>query len=728
MKNTLKYLALASAMLFGFGACVEKAPEYEPADQVGNSEVFFAPNLPSTYNLKGNPGKFSFDISRVDASNSVTVSLSSSADAIFSIPSSVSFSSGSKTAPVEVTFDPSKLKEDTPYPFTVTITNETTPYGASEYSFTASIPAAWIKFAKGTMTESPDFWGETERETMYYQDIAPGVRYCYISDCFDTETVKAGDPYDPVNYYFYWYFDPEAEGAPDHAPGKLRVLPQYMGYTNSSGQMWFSDNQAFYEDYYGADYWAGSDKYTDWGDYMEKNGIYMPYYDGNGGFYLADQYYYGPVGCEKWGYGNWDLTPDEFIADGFVRITDYNDEKHIGASSALYDGTMSSMMFSSDDEPVEFDQSLRYDANYEFDPEEFDPEKDEVITTTYYLPDYFAEGRCLAFVAPIPELLENESEISDGDNEQNAGVKIMGHDLFVNIKKGSVSFPETEAVAEEGEDEEELFPTFTLVVNAYTKDADGNVDIEFGTLTEVFTALEYGKDGYTIDDIYGGYKEDYLGTWSMFATDNDGEEFNYDVEISDAGEDEEGNSFVTIRNLSGFDGRYGLEDVLTASFSNYVLFVEAQQLESPFVYGEDEYAVTVWPADPDTGKYYTNEGLTVLGGICSDGALAFVSRYSDVNLSGFYYSIESLGGLTLIGNIYGFGANGESVGKFRNFYEEAKTGRIGRGVTASVKFDSMRMVKKSASVAAPARRINVSNFVLESKDKELPGATMFRAL
>ena len=250
MKNTLKYLALASAMLFGFGACVEKAPEYEPADQVGNSEVFFAPNLPSTYNLKGNPGKFSFDISRVDASNSVTVSLSSSADAIFSIPSSVSFSSGSKTAPVEVTFDPSKLKEDTPYPFTVTITNETTPYGASEYSFTTSIPAAWIKFAKGTMTESPDFWGETERETMYYQDIAPGVRYCYISDCFDTETVKAGDPYDPVNYYFYWYFDPEAEGAPDHAPGKLRVLPQYMGYTNSSGQMWFSDNQAFYEDYF----------------------------------------------------------------------------------------------------------------------------------------------------------------------------------------------------------------------------------------------------------------------------------------------------------------------------------------------------------------------------------------------------------------------------------------------------------------------------------------------
>ncbi len=708
MKNTLKYLALAAAMLFGFGACVEKAPEYEPADLVGNSEVFFAPNLPSSYNLKGNPGKFTFDISRVDASNSVTVNLSSSADAIFSVPSSVSFSSGSKTAPVEVTFDPSKLKEDTPYPFTVTITNETTPYGASEYSFTASIPAAWEKFGTGDLNEV--WWGEVEpKMTLYYQEVGENLRLCKIEKCFGHDT---GAGYDVQDYIFYWNTETNSIYIPIH----------YMGYTpsNYGVPVFYGDESSFYNFRWGPEKGGGLTEGTpEWFAFCDEFRAkypedYYPYYDGNGGFYLADYYMVGMPGTADYlGLYNGGSDWDYIIINGFVRITNYNDDKHFGASSALYEGTMASMMFSPDEEPVEFEQSLRYDADYEFDPEEFDPEKDEIVTTTYYLSDYFAEGKCLAFVAPIPELLENGSEILDADNEQNAGVKVLGHDLYVSIKKGEVTFPETEAVTEEGEDEEDLFPTFTIVVKAYTKDAEGNVDIEFGNLTEVFTALEYGKDGYTIDDIYGGYKEDYLGTWSMFSTD-EGEEYNYDVEISDAGEDEEGNSLVTIRNLSGFDGRYGLEDVLTASFSNYVLFVEAQQLETPFVYGEDEYGVTVWPADPDTGNYYKSEGLAVLGGICSDGALAFVSRYSNVNLSGFYYEIEDLGGLTLLGNIYGFTANSDSVGKFRNFYEEAKSGRIGRGVTASVKFDSMRMVKKSAA-AAPARRINVNNFVKEPK-------------
>lgn len=707
MKNTLKYLALAAAMVFGFGACVEKAPEYQPADPAGTAEVFFSPTLPSSYNLKGNPGTLNIKVNRVDASNALTVNLSSTADALFKVPSSVSFSSGSNTADIAITFDPETIVEEKEYNFNITISNETTPYGSSEYSFVASVPASWVKFATGELTEG--WWGEVEpKKTLYYQDLGDGIRICKIEDCFGFETIKAGDPYDVQDYVFYW----------DTNTNYLSIPMHYMGYTNSDGyKVYYGDAESFFRDVYDYDDdLMKRNGYESVADYAyNASGYTRPYYDGNGGFYLASWYFFSKEDKAGSGYSFGDSV-DIFICDGFVRITDYNDDNHFGASSALYEGTMKSMMFSSGDEPVEFDQSLRYDADYEFDPEEFDPEKDEVITTTYYLADYFADGKCLAFVAPIPELLENGSEISDADNEQNAGVKIMGHDLFVNIKKGEVTFPETEA--EEGE--EDLFPTFTLVVNAYTKDAEGNVDIEFGTLEEVFVAQDYGKDGYTIEDIAGGYKEDYIGTWSMFSTE-DGEEFNYDVVISDEGQDEEGNEVVKIKNLSGYDGWQDMVDELYATWSNGALYVPGQTLENPVNYEGTDYTVQVYPADPETKKYY-GQSNTVLAGITVDGALAFVNRYSGVNLSGFYYELEGLGGLTMFGNIYGFPANGDSVVGFRNFFEEYRTGRVsGASATASVKLGSVRMVKKSAASTAPARRINIDNFKLEPKTKTLSG-------
>lgn len=697
MKNTLKYLALAAAMLFGFGACVEKAPEYVPADPVGNSEVFFAPTLPSSYNLKGNPGSFTFDVSRVDATNSLTVNLNTSADPIFKVSPSVSFASGAKTAAVEVTFDPSKLVEETPYQFTVTIGNETTPYGASEYSFTASVPASWTKFATGTLTE--DWWGEVEpKMTLWYQDIDDHTRLCKIENCFGHDT---GPTYDVQDYVFYW----------DTNTNYLRIPMHYMGYTNGSGyKVYYGDAESFFRDVYEYDdALMQKNGYADVADYAyNAQGYTRPYYDGNGGFYLASWYFFSKEDKAGSGYSFGDSV-DIFICDGFVRITDYNDEKHFGASSALYEGYMSSMMFSPDDEPVTFAQSLRYDADYEFDPEKFDPAKDEIVTTTYYLADYFDEGYCLAFTAPIPELLEDGSEISDVENDQFAGMKLMGHDLYVNIKKGTVNFPEAEA------EDEDLFPTFTIMVNAFLKDADGNVEYELGTLPEIFTALDYGKDNYTLDDIYGGYKADYIGTWEMFSTE-DGVEYTYDVEISDEGQDEEGNEIVKITNLSGYNGWNDMVDELYATWSGYVLYVPGQDLENPVNYQGTDYTVKVYPADPDTQKYY-GQSNSVLAGITTDGALAFVNRFNGVNLSGFFYLLENLGGLTLFGNIYGFPASESSNGGFRNFYEEYKTTGAIEGVarTASVKFDNVRMVKKSAASETPARRVNVSNFVKEPK-------------
>ena len=690
MKKTIQYLALACAAVVGLASCVEKAPAYEAADPVGNSEVFFAPTLPASYNLKGNEGTLTVTVSRVSATSGMTVNLTSSAPGEFTVPSSVTFDAGAKTANIDITFDPESLVEEMEYPFTLTLTDETTPYGAAEYSFTASIPASWVVFAKGTLTEG--WWGEVEPgKTLLYQDIGDHLRLCKIEACFGHDT---GPEYDVQDYIFYW----------DTETNFLSIPMHYMGYTNGNGyKVYYGDAEAFYRSVYEYDdELMQKNGYADVAAYAYKDGG-RPYYDGNGGFYLRSWYFFSKEDKAGSGYDFGD-SEDVFICNGFVRRDDYNDEKHLGASSALYEGYVSSLLFSNTAEPETLPASMRYDASYQDD---FDPEKDTDVTTTYYIKDAFGEDMAIAFTAPVPELLADGAEIEDVSNDQYGGM-VMGHDLYFSVKKGTVSVPE----AEEGED---VFPTFNLTLKVYTKDAEGNTELDFGNVDVTYTALEYGKDGYTIDDIYGGYKEDYIGTWLMYSTE-DGDEYSYEVVISDEGQDAEGNEIVKIKNLSGYESALDFADELYATWSGYVLYVPGQDLEKPLVYNGAEYPVSVYPADPDTGKYY-GQSNTVLAGICSDGALAFVNRYNGVNLSGFYYTAEGLGGITMFGNIYGFGPETSATG-FQNFYENYRSKKmaslIGSGKPATVKVNATRLVKKTQSQPV-SRTINVSNCVKPAK-------------
>ena len=98
--------------------------------------------------------------------------------------------------------------------------------------------------------------------------------------------------------------------------------------------------------------------------------------------------------------------------------------------------------------------------------------------------------------------------------------------------------------------EDDEFPEFDITLKAYAKDADGNTVYDFGTVEEIYVAFDYGKDGYTLDDIYGGYLEDYLGVWELYSFDYfDEVEYYYDVEISDAGESDAGDQMVAIRTF-----------------------------------------------------------------------------------------------------------------------------------------------------------------------------------
>ena len=320
----------------------------------------------------------------------------------------------------------------------------------------------------------------------------------------------------------------------------------------------------------------------------------------------------------------------------------------------------------------------------------------------------------------IPELLEDGSEISDVDNEQAAGLQLIGYDLYAKIKKGTVSFPESDAEA----GEEDLLPVFDITVAAYTKDADGNVAHDFGSVKERFTALEYGKDNYTLDDINGVKKSYYLGDWVMFAHDvfEDGAEFEYDVTIEDAGEDEDGEAVLKITNLSGANGTLGMVDEVYATWdSSYgVLWLYGQDLETPISYGGEEYTVGLYPYDPDEDTIYKQSNCLV-GGVTDEGVLAFVNLYTDANMAGFAWYIPDLGGALAINYyMYGYPASSSSVGKvsFNQYEKLARKAQVsGRGVKSAVKKlgGARHMVKKTQSQPV-FRTVNPNHFVKAEKN------------
>lgn len=719
--NKIIYGAFAFATLLSASACVEKAPEYEPADPAGTSEVYFPEGLMTAFNLKDYDGKLPITVKRVSTDAQISVPLQVSADPIFTVPSSVSFNAGAATATFEITYDIDQVTPEQQYPISLTLGSETSDYGLSKYDFVVSIPVVWAKFASGHMYEV--FWGEDEIETLYYQDLGNDIWYCYISNCFDT-----GGGAVPTNYYFYW----------DKKTNYLKVPMQWMGYTHSNGnKVYFSDAECFYTIYLGGEDKAlerakakGFDSVADWMYSSEGLGETRPYYDGNGGFYLGDYYAYGPEAGDDFGRGfQFGGDKDYFIADGFTRTVDYNDDKHFGASSALYEGLALSEFFGAPDSPSMFEQSLRYDKSYLDSYKDADGNVDVTkipadLTTTYYLTDYFGEGQCLAFTAPVPELLKEGSEVSDVENEQKTGVSIFGNPIFVQVKKGSFTYDEGDAL-----------PIIKIQLKVYSREITGKDDegndiygeknYDFDSVDESYLALDYGKDNYTLDDLYGGYLEDYLGTWTCYAYDySDKAEYSYDVVLSDAGTDEAGKQLVSIKNLSGLYTEGKFEDEIIAIYDNYSLQVYPQSVADYTMKDGSTTPIVLVPFDPDSEQYYSNATLYVLGGICSDGALAFVSTYSDANLSGFGYMCPELGQgqfLTIFYNWYAPATGTASASKcVEHLMQQPVKAQAQSGITPlkMTKVSGKKVEVKAETKAAVSKVFSLSPVVKAEKSFE----------
>ena len=258
-------------------------------------------------------------------------------------------------------------------------------------------------------------------------------------------------------------------------------------------------------------------------------------------------------------------------------------------------------------------------------------------------------------------------------------------------------------------------------------DEEGNVTFNFGTADEIYQALEYGKDNYTLDDIDGANLNYYVGTWQMYSNDfgEDGAVYQYNTTIEYVGQDEEtGEYVVKITNLSGYYGSLGLVDEIYASWdtSYGLLWLYGQNLENPVTYQGEEYPIGIYPWDPDTDTRY-GQGNCLLGGITEDGYLAFVNRYTGVNLAGLCYYIDGLGWLAKVYYFWGEKISNETssvsgMGQFGRIQDKAAV--AGSGVLANNygKIGSGNRGTKLQS-AKTVRMVNLSGCKKSDKEVEL---------
>ncbi|MDL2255198.1 hypothetical protein LJC38_01260 [Parabacteroides sp. OttesenSCG-928-K15] len=150
IKNILGII-LALAAMTAFYACDDE-PEYTPAEVPAGAQAYFPSTVASKIELKEAENSFSLPLKRVKTSDAASITISATAPAAFTVPSSVSFASGADETALVISYDPEQLEYDDFQKITVTLSDQSTtsPYGITEYSFTAGVPAPWQTLGRGS--------------------------------------------------------------------------------------------------------------------------------------------------------------------------------------------------------------------------------------------------------------------------------------------------------------------------------------------------------------------------------------------------------------------------------------------------------------------------------------------------------------------------------------------------------------------------------------------------
>lgn len=601
----------------------EKEPEYKPAEQPTTSEVYFPSSVTASFvNLTDCGGTFEIPVYRVQKGEAQTVALNVTADPIFTVPATVEFAAGSAASSVKVTYDESQIVEDKKYSLSLSFGSETSDYGISAYNFTAVKPSKWLVWGKGK-PDSNGFNGSFESEALFentmralieYQDLGNDILNCRITTDEDEDEFS-------TSFTFTW----------NTKTNQLRINePVFIGKTKDGQDTYLGDIVSFYELYYGKDYWAGKGKYADWADWAAKNGELDKYrYDKRGGFYLTDWLFIvDPDTGEATGYGyNFGDTQDVFIADGFIRTIDYNSEYDY---KLMYYGEAESMLISIDGKTPETVEDVQMRYNNEGD------------ACLYHLFDYFGGGYGLTFSCDDgPKDLSAKSVISDVKNEQKTGLVILGQDIYVKVKKGSVEIDRSTGC-----------PVITLTINAFSKNEAGQKEMDFGNFEEVYYAVE-APEVYTLKEMEGAAKADYVGYYEMKAADWFDSDYliEYPVLLQDAGKDEDGDWMVAY-DLSGLYGFNGWTDPVYLEYKDGYLYFAPQAIGNKITSGSAQYSVLALGFGVESEELYQKGNLLAAGIVKKNGKLAFTSL-KDENVGMIFYAPDLGGGLTAFYNICG---------------------------------------------------------------------------
>ena len=323
MKKFSSIIFALAALSFAVISCQPEEEPFEPGEaEVANCAGVFFPTqdaMGSHTLTPADPTSVDIEVKRTNSSGAINVPfVFDSSEQIFNV-GQISFADGSETTYLHVDF--AAAAPGSTHKFSVVIDD---PQYASKYADGATaldysfMIVEWVEFY-GKEASAGDLghiyqvcWEEDyDTQMFYYETSFPDIRFCKLVDAWHGNQGKA-------DYEFYW----------NTSSNRLYLPVQYMAYINSNGaEVWAGDYASFYNWYASLGHDCPSEEYFDWADrFLTNNGLWGPYYDGNGNFYLGDVTFIVsgvPTGSGYQFGADSDADADLYMAPGFTR-TDFS--------------------------------------------------------------------------------------------------------------------------------------------------------------------------------------------------------------------------------------------------------------------------------------------------------------------------------------------------------------------------------------------------------------------
>lgn len=181
MKLNKIFLGLIGMAALTMASCSDN-DKYEWAT-VSGPQVYFSDALPTQYEIDPAGTTFNVPISRADASNSLTVNLTSTtANPMYSVPSSVTFDAGQTEANIPVSYDATKIEYGRYDDITITVADDSqaTPWGIKEFTFKAGV-TDWGPWQKWNATGTADY-----TYSVYWAGEDPDLKFVYRHNMIKT--------------------------------------------------------------------------------------------------------------------------------------------------------------------------------------------------------------------------------------------------------------------------------------------------------------------------------------------------------------------------------------------------------------------------------------------------------------------------------------------------------------------------------------------------------------